>query len=99
MKPSELVETITKRGLRGRTGTGYPTRLKWGTVAKSKGEKKFIICNTDEGDPGAFMDPSILESDPHRVLEGIAIGAYVIGASKGYIYIRAEYPVSLQPNV
>lgn len=96
MKPSEVVDTITKSGLRGRGGAGYPTGLKWGTVAKSKGEKKFVICNADEGDPGAFMDRSVLESDPHRVLEGMAIAAYAIGASQGYIYVRAEYPVAIK---
>jgi bidirectional [NiFe] hydrogenase diaphorase subunit len=73
MKPSEVVETITKSRLRGRGGAAYPTGLKWGTVAKSQGEKKFVICNADEGDPGAFMDRTVLESDPHRVLEGMAI--------------------------
>ena len=99
MKPSEVVEAIIKSGLRVRAGAADPTGLKWGTVAKSKGEKKFVICNADEGDPGAFMDRSVLETDPHRVLEGMAIAAYVIGASEGYIYVRAEYPVSVQPNL
>ncbi|TAF11014.1 MAG: NADH-quinone oxidoreductase subunit L [Nostocales cyanobacterium] len=96
MKPNEVVETITKSGLRGRGGAGYPTGLKWATVAKSKAEKKFVICNADEGDPGAFMDRSVLESDPHRVLEGMAIAAYAIGASQGYIYVRAEYPIAIK---
>ncbi|MBD2295573.1 NAD(P)H-dependent oxidoreductase subunit E [Anabaena sphaerica FACHB-251] len=96
MKPSEVIEAITKSGLRGRGGAGYPTGLKWGTVAKSPGEKKFVICNADEGDPGAFMDRSVLESDPHRVLEGMAIAAYSIGASQGYIYVRAEYPIAIK---
>ncbi|QYX32295.1 NuoF family protein [Sphaerospermopsis torques-reginae] len=96
MKPSEVVETITKSGLRGRGGAGYPTGLKWATVAKSQGEKKFVICNADEGDPGAFMDRSVLESDPHRVLEGMAIAAYAVGASQGYIYVRAEYPTAIK---
>ncbi|MFM2062892.1 MAG: hypothetical protein RLZZ507_2562 [Cyanobacteriota bacterium] len=96
MKPTEVVETITKSGLRGRGGAGYPTGLKWATVAKSKGEKKFVICNADEGDPGAFMDRSVLESDPHRVLEGMAIAAYAIGATQGYIYVRAEYPIAIK---
>ncbi|MEA5575678.1 NuoF family protein [Anabaena sp. UHCC 0451] len=96
MKPTEVVETITKSGLRGRGGAGYPTGLKWGTVAKSQGEKKFVICNADEGDPGAFMDRSVLESDPHRVLEGMAIAAYAIGATQGYIYVRAEYPIAIK---
>ncbi|WP_016952402.1 NADH-quinone oxidoreductase subunit NuoF [Anabaena sp. PCC 7108] len=95
MKPNQVVETITKSGLRGRGGAGYPTGLKWATVAKSQGERKFVICNADEGDPGAFMDRSILESDPHRVLEGMAIAAYAVGANQGYIYIRAEYPIAI----
>jgi bidirectional [NiFe] hydrogenase diaphorase subunit len=96
MKPTEVVEVITKSGLRGRGGAGYPTGLKWGTVAKSSGAKKFVICNADEGDPGAFMDRSVLESDPHRVLEGMAIAAYSIGANQGYIYVRAEYPIAIK---
>ncbi|MBO3457998.1 SLBB domain-containing protein [Aetokthonos hydrillicola Thurmond2011] len=95
MTPSDVVETITGSGLRGRGGGGYPTGLKWATVAKAKGERKFVICNADEGDPGAFMDRSVLESDPHRVLEGMAIAAYAVGANQGYIYVRAEYPVAI----
>jgi bidirectional [NiFe] hydrogenase diaphorase subunit len=95
MTPSEVVDTITRSGLRGRGGAGYPTGVKWATVAKAKGERKFVICNADEGDPGAFMDRSVLESDPHRVLEGMAIAAYAVGATQGYIYIRAEYPVAI----
>ncbi|WP_414542690.1 NADH-ubiquinone oxidoreductase-F iron-sulfur binding region domain-containing protein [Nostoc sp. CCY0012] len=95
MTPSEVVDTITRSGLRGRGGAGYPTGLKWATVAKAKGERKFVICNADEGDPGAFMDRSVMESDPHRVLEGMAIAAYAVGASQGYIYIRAEYPIAI----
>ncbi|MBD2136274.1 NADH-quinone oxidoreductase subunit NuoF [Anabaena sp. FACHB-1237] len=95
-QPAEVIETINKSGLRGRGGAGYPTGLKWSTVAKSKGDKKFVICNADEGDPGAFMDRSVLESDPHRVLEGMAIAAYAIGASQGYIYVRAEYPTAIK---
>jgi bidirectional [NiFe] hydrogenase diaphorase subunit len=95
MTPSEVIDTITRSGLRGRGGAGYPTGLKWATVAKAKGERKFVICNADEGDPGAFMDRSVMESDPHRVLEGMAIAAYAVGASQGYIYIRAEYPIAI----
>lgn len=103
MKPNEVVDSITRSGLRGRGGAGYPTGLKWATVAKAKGDglrpagsdRKFVICNADEGDPGAFMDRSVLESDPHRVLEGMAIAAYAVGATQGYIYIRAEYPVAI----
>ncbi|WP_392533630.1 NuoF family protein [Nostoc sp. C117] len=95
MTPAKVVDDITRSGLRGRGGAGYPTGLKWATVAKAKGERKFVICNADEGDPGAFMDRSVLESDPHRVLEGMAIAAYAVGASQGYIYIRAEYPIAI----
>ena len=85
-----------KSGLRGRGGAGYPTGLKWSTVAKSFGVQKFVICNADEGDPGAFMDRSVLESDPHRVLEGMLIAAYAVGSSDGYIYVRAEYPLAIK---
>ncbi|MBR8833378.1 MAG: NAD(P)H-dependent oxidoreductase subunit E [Stigonema ocellatum SAG 48.90 = DSM 106950] len=95
MTPSEVVDAITRSGLRGRGGAGYPTGVKWATVAKVGGEHKYVICNADEGDPGAFMDRSVLESDPHRVLEGMAIAAYAVGATQGYIYIRAEYPIAI----
>lgn len=94
--PAEVVETISRSGLRGRGGAGYPTGLKWATVAKSPGEHKYIICNGDEGDPGAFMDRSILESDPHLVLEGMCIAAYAVGADQGYLYVRGEYPLAIQ---
>jgi bidirectional [NiFe] hydrogenase diaphorase subunit len=93
--PKDVVETMTKSGLRGRGGAGFPTGLKWGTVAKSPGAKKYVICNADEGDPGAFMDRSVLESDPHSVLEGMAIAAYAVGADQGFIYVRAEYPLAI----
>ncbi|MBD2498810.1 NADH-quinone oxidoreductase subunit NuoF [Nostoc sp. FACHB-280] len=96
MTPGEVVETISRSGLRGRGGAGYPTGIKWATVAKAKSGRKFVICNADEGDPGAFMDRSVLESDPHRVLEGMAIAAYAVGANQGYIYVRAEYPVAIR---
>jgi bidirectional [NiFe] hydrogenase diaphorase subunit len=96
MEPKDVVKQITESGLRGRGGGGYPTGLKWGTVAKAVGDFKYVICNGDEGDPGAFMDRSVLESDPQRVLEGMAIAAYAVGASKGYIYVRAEYPLAVQ---
>ncbi|MGA7697118.1 MAG: NuoF family protein [Candidatus Sulfotelmatobacter sp.] len=96
MAPREVVEQVTKSGLRGRGGAGYPTGLKWSTVAKSVGTQKYVICNADEGDPGAFMDRSVLESDPHRVLEGMLIAAYAVGASEGYIYVRAEYPLAIK---
>jgi len=95
LQPAQIVESIIKSGLRGRGGGGYPTGLKWATVAKSKGEKKYVICNGDEGDPGAFMDRSVLESDPHAVLEGMAIAGYAVGASQGYLYVRAEYPLAI----
>jgi bidirectional [NiFe] hydrogenase diaphorase subunit len=96
MEPAEVVDQITKSGLRGRGGGGYPTGLKWATVAKMPGDQKYIICNGDEGDPGAFMDRSVLESDPHLVLEGMAIAGYAVGANHGYIYVRAEYPLAIQ---
>jgi len=95
MTPNGVVHRITESGLRGRGGGGYPTGLKWGTVAKAGGELKYVVCNGDEGDPGAFMDRSVMEGDPHRVIEGMAIAAYAIGASKGFIYVRAEYPVAV----
>ena len=95
MTPKEVVETMVKAGLRGRGGAGFPTGLKWGTVAKSPGAKKYVICNADEGDPGAFMDRSVLESDPHSVLEGMAVAAYAVGADQGFIYVRAEYPLAI----
>jgi bidirectional [NiFe] hydrogenase diaphorase subunit len=95
MKPADVVEEITRSGLRGRGGGGYPTGLKWATVAKMPSEQKYVICNADEGDPGAFMDRSVLESDPHRILEGMAIAGYAIGADRGYIYVRAEYPLAI----
>jgi bidirectional [NiFe] hydrogenase diaphorase subunit len=95
MTPQGVIRQITESGLRGRGGGGYPTGLKWGTVAKAVGDAKYVICNGDEGDPGAFMDRSVLESDPHRVLEGMAIAAYAVGASKGYVYVRAEYPLAV----
>lgn len=96
MTPAEVVTEITRSGLRGRGGGGYPTGLKWATVAKMPGEQKYVICNGDEGDPGAFMDRSVLESDPHLVLEGMAIAGYAIGANHGFIYVRAEYPLAIQ---
>jgi bidirectional [NiFe] hydrogenase diaphorase subunit len=95
MMPKEVVDTVVKSGLRGRGGAGYPTGLKWATVAKTESAQKYVICNADEGDPGAFMDRSVLESDPHSILEGMAIAAYAVGASEGYIYVRAEYPLAI----
>jgi bidirectional [NiFe] hydrogenase diaphorase subunit len=96
MTPQQVIAEITTSGLRGRGGAGYPTGLKWSTVAKAVGAKKFVVCNADEGDPGAFMDRSVLESDPHRVLEGMLIAAFSVGASEGYIYVRAEYPLAIK---
>jgi bidirectional [NiFe] hydrogenase diaphorase subunit len=95
MQPPQAIDAIIKSGLRGRGGGGYPTGLKWATVAKSVGKQKFVICNGDEGDPGAFMDRSVLESDPHSVIEGMAIAGYAIGADQGFIYVRAEYPLAI----
>jgi bidirectional [NiFe] hydrogenase diaphorase subunit len=95
MTPNGVVHRITESGLRGRGGGGYPTGLKWSTVAKAGGDVKYVVCNGDEGDPGAFMDRSVMEGDPHRVIEGMAIAAYGVGASKGFIYVRAEYPVAV----
>ena len=96
MAPAQIVQEVSKSGLRGRGGAGYPTGLKWGTVAKTIGTTKYVICNADEGDPGAFMDRSVLESDPHRVLEGMIVAGYAVGASQGYIYVRAEYPLAIK---
>jgi len=96
MTPDEVIEEVKKSGLRGRGGGGFPTGLKWSFARKSQGDMKYILCNADEGDPGAFMDRSILEADPHAVLEGMIIGGYSIGANKGYIYCRAEYPLAIK---
>jgi bidirectional [NiFe] hydrogenase diaphorase subunit len=96
MTPAEVRDEIVKSGLRGRGGAGYPTGLKWNTVAKAAGSPKYAICNADEGDPGAFMDRTMLESDPHRVIEGLAIAAYAIGASQAYVYCRGEYPLVIR---
>ncbi len=96
MSPEEVIEEIKTSGLRGRGGAGFPTGLKWSFARASKGIKKYMVCNADEGDPGAFMDRSLLEGDPHAVLEGMAIGAYAIGADEGYIYVRAEYPLAIK---
>jgi NADH-quinone oxidoreductase subunit F len=96
MSPEDVIETIKQSGLRGRGGAGFPTGSKWEFCRKAKGQPKYVICNADEGDPGAFMDRSIIEADPHSILEGMAIGAYAIGASKGYIYARIEYPLAIE---
>ncbi len=96
MSPQEVVSEVTNSGLRGRGGAGFPTGIKWGFARKSADRQKYIICNADEGDPGAFMDRSVLESDPHSVIEGMLIAGYAVGASEGYIYVRAEYPLAIQ---
>ena len=95
MTPQQVIDEITKSGLRGRGGAGFPTGVKWGLCAKNQADQKYIICNADEGDPGAFMDRSIMEGDPHSVIEAMAIGGYAIGATKGLVYIRAEYPLAI----
>lgn len=94
--PQETIDIIKKSGLRGRGGGGFPTGLKWEFAAKAKGEQKYVVCNADEGDPGAFMDRSILEGDPHSILEAMAICGYTMGATEGLIYIRAEYPLAIE---
>lgn len=94
--PAEIIDTLKKSGLRGRGGGGFPTGLKWEFAAKSKGDEKYVVCNADEGDPGAFMDRSILEGDPHTVLEAMAINGFAIGSHVGLIYIRAEYPLAIK---
>jgi NADH:ubiquinone oxidoreductase subunit F (NADH-binding)/NAD-dependent dihydropyrimidine dehydrogenase PreA subunit len=95
MTPAAVIEELKVSGLRGRGGGGFPTGLKWSFCAAAKGDKKYVICNADEGDPGAFMDRSILEGDPHSVIEGMLLGAYAMGADEGYIYCRAEYPLAI----
>ena len=95
MSRDEVIEVIDKSGLRGRGGAGFPTGKKWQLTKEAKGDKKYVVCNADEGDPGAFMDRSILEGDPHAVLEAMEIAGYTIGAEKGFIYVRAEYPIAV----
>ncbi|HZJ82701.1 MAG TPA: NADH-quinone oxidoreductase subunit NuoF [Clostridia bacterium] len=96
MTPQDVIDTLKASGLRGRGGAGFPTALKWDFTYKAAGDKKYVCCNADEGDPGAFMDRSILEGDPHAVLEAMAIAGYTIGSDQGYIYVRAEYPIAVQ---
>jgi NADH-quinone oxidoreductase subunit F len=96
MSPQEVIDEITTSGLRGRGGAGFPTGIKWGFARKAQGTPKYIVCNADEGDPGAFMDRSVLESDPHTVIEGMLIAGYAVGASEGYFYVRAEYPLAIK---
>jgi len=95
-KPQQIIDEVTDSGLRGRGGAGFPTGVKWNFARKSPGEEKYLICNADEGDPGAFMDRALLEGDPHRVIEGMIIAAYAIGAGHGFIYVRAEYPIAVE---
>ena len=96
MTPDEVIQEITDSGLRGRGGAGFPTGKKWMFAKMAQGEQKYVVCNADEGDPGAFMDRSILEGDPHCIVEAMMIAGYAIGANKGYIYVRAEYPIAVQ---
>jgi len=96
LKPEEVIDIVKRSGLRGRGGAGFPTGLKWEFTAKAQGDMKYVCCNADEGDPGAFMDRSILEGDPHSVLEAMAIAGYAVGGSQGYIYVRAEYPIAVK---
>ena len=96
MTQEEIIETVKQSGLRGRGGAGFPTGYKWEFARKTKGDTKYIICNADEGDPGAYMDRSLLEGNPHRVLEGMIIGAFAIGAGEGYVYVRDEYPLAVK---
>ena len=96
MTPEDVIEEMKKSGMRGRGGAGFPTWIKWSFAKKNKSETKYLLCNADEGDPGAFMDRSVLEGDPHSIIEGMAIAAYAIGASQGYVYVRAEYPLAVE---
>jgi bidirectional [NiFe] hydrogenase diaphorase subunit len=96
MTPQEVIAEVKLSGLRGRGGGGYPTGLKWESVSKVQSEQKYIVCNGDEGDPGAFMDRAVMEADPHRVIEGMALAGYACGANQGYVYVRAEYPVAVE---
>ncbi len=96
MEPDEVIEEVTKSGLRGRGGAGFPAGIKWRLCREAEGDTKYVICNADEGDPGAYMDRSIMEGNPHRVLEGMIIGAYAIGAQEGHVYIRNEYPLAVE---
>jgi NADH-quinone oxidoreductase subunit F len=96
MTPEDVINEVLKAGLRGRGGAGFPTDVKWSLARKAAGNPKYIVCNADEGDPGAFMNRNVLESDPHAVLEGMLIAGYTIGASTGFIYCRAEYPLAIE---
>jgi NADH-quinone oxidoreductase subunit F len=94
--PEEVISEVENSGLRGRGGAGFPTGKKWALAERAEGEEKIVICNADEGDPGAYMDRTILESNPHQILEGMAICAYAIGAQKGIVYVRGEYPLAVR---
>ena len=96
MEPGEIIEEVKKSGLRGRGGAGFSTGMKWGFTAAAKGSPKYVVCNGDEGDPGAFMDRSVLEGDPHSIIEGMAICGRAIGSEQGYVYVRAEYPLAIE---
>ena len=96
MSQDDVIEEITNSGLRGRGGAGFPTGKKWAFTKMAEGTQKYVVCNADEGDPGAFMDRSILEGDPHAVLEAMMIAGYAVGANEGYIYVRAEYPIAVK---
>ncbi len=96
MKPEQVIDEVKKSGLRGRGGAGFPTGLKWELTKKATGDKKYVLCNADEGDPGAFMDRSVLEGDPHSVIEAMIIAGYAIGSDQGYVYVRAEYPLAVK---
>ena len=96
MTPEQVIDVVKKSGLKGRGGAGFPSGLKWEFTARAKGDQKYVCCNADEGDPGAFMDRSILEGDPHSILEAMAIAGYAVGSNQGYIYVRAEYPIAVK---
>ena len=96
MTPEEVIAEVSRSGLRGRGGAGFPTGKKWEFTAKAQGDQKYVCCNADEGDPGAFMDRSVLEGDPHAIIEAMAIAGYAVGANQGYIYVRAEYPIAVK---
>jgi len=96
MSPDQVIQEVVDAGLRGRGGAGFPAGLKWQLARKSPGDEKYLICNADEGDPGAFMDRALLEGDPHKVIEGMIIAAYAVGATKGFVYVRAEYPIAVE---
>ena len=95
MTPEQVIEEVKISGLGGRGGAGFPTWFKWNAARQSAGEEKYLICNADEGDPGAFMDRAVIESDPHNLIEGMLIGAYAIGAKEAIVYVRAEYPLAI----